>query len=84
MHKAQSHYDLGIPLTYPRDIRDSKRNTSEISQRQTGSLWKIHCPDHVLKTHEDCLNPLVPDAHYSERQDKPASLQNKLLEDNRW
>ena len=30
------------------------------------------------------FNPLVPDAHYSERQDKLASLQNKLLEDSRW
>ena len=26
------------------------------------------------------INPLVPDAHYSERRDKLASLQNKLLE----
>ena len=29
------------------------------------------------------VNPLVPDAHFSERRDKLASLQNKLLEDNR-
>ena len=29
------------------------------------------------------LNPLMPDSHYSERQDKLASLQNKLLEDIR-
>ena len=26
------------------------------------------------------LNPLVPDAHYSERQDKPLSLQIQQLE----
>ena len=26
------------------------------------------------------LNPLVPDAHYSERQDKPFSLQIQWLE----
>ena len=26
------------------------------------------------------LNPLVPDAHYSERQEKPFSLQIQLLE----
>ena len=26
------------------------------------------------------LNPLVPDAHYSERQDKPFSLQIQQLE----
>ena len=26
------------------------------------------------------INPLVPDAHYSERQDKPFSLQIKQLE----
>ena len=30
------------------------------------------------------INPLVPDTHYSERRDKLASLQNKLLEDNWW
>ena len=29
-------------------------------------------------------NPLVPDAHYSERQDKLDFSQYKLLEDNRW
>ena len=28
------------------------------------------------------INPLVPDAHYSERWDKLASLQNKLLKDS--
>ena len=28
------------------------------------------------------INPLVPDAHYSERWDRLASLQNRLLEDN--
>ena len=26
------------------------------------------------------INPLVPDAHYSERQDKPLSLQIQQLE----
>ena len=29
---------------------------------------------------EDGINPLVPDAHYSERQDKPFSLQIQRLE----
>ena len=34
---------------------------------------------------ESALNPLVPDAHYSERQDKPFSLQIKQLEVNlKW
>ena len=28
----------------------------------------------------DTINPLVPDAHYSERQDKPFSLQIQRLE----
>ena len=28
------------------------------------------------------FNPLVPDAHYSERRDKLVSLQNKQLKDN--
>ena len=30
------------------------------------------------------MNPSVPDAHYSERRDKLASLQNELLEENAW
>ena len=31
------------------------------------------------------FNPLVPDAHYSERQDKPVSLQIQQLEvDLKW
>ena len=30
------------------------------------------------------LNPLVTDAHYSERRDTLASLQNKPLEISRW
>ena len=36
----------------------------------------------VWLTNLTYLNPLVPDAHYSERRDKLASLQYKLLEDN--
>ena len=30
--------------------------------------------------HDIVLNPLVPDAHYSERQDKPFCLQIQRLE----
>ena len=33
---------------------------------------------------EGKINPLVPDAYYSERWDKLASLQNELWEGNRW
>ena len=33
----------------------------------------------------ESVNPLVPDAHYSERQDKPFSLQIQQLEvDLKW
>ena len=30
--------------------------------------------------YSNVINPLVPDAHYSERQDKPISLQIQRLE----
>ena len=47
----------------------------------------IFCPESlkpVLKTFyaapNSFFNPLVPDAHYSERQDKPFSLQFQQLE----
>ena len=30
------------------------------------------------------INPLFPDAYYSEHQNKLASFQKKLLEDNWW
>ena len=30
------------------------------------------------------INPLVPDSHYRERQDKQASLHSQKLEVDRW
>ena len=35
----------------------------------------------TLITHLKLLNPLIPDAYYSDRRDKLVSFQNKLLED---
>ena len=47
-------------------------------ERKLIAIWIAHF--HKLNSVQWRLNPLVPDVHYSERQDKPFSLQIQQLE----
>ena len=50
----------------------------------TSSIRTLHIPNKSTRSNVLLrINPLVPDAHYCERQEKLATLQNKLLEDTR-